>query len=47
MDYLTHPSKFHLLHEISTVLDDQKFLKTSQIFKKIYESKISDNSEKL
>jgi hypothetical protein len=46
-DYLLQPSKFHLLHELSKVLKEQKFQSSSEIFQKIYESKNSNNSKKL
>lgn len=45
IDYLLHPTKFHNLHEISTVLSQQNFNKSGEIFQKIYEQKNGINIE--
>ena len=46
-DYLLQPNKFHLLHELSKVLKEQKFHLSSEIFQKLYESENSNHSKKL
>jgi hypothetical protein len=44
IDYLLHPTKFHLLNEISKVLESEKFKESGDIFKKLYESKNSNSN---